>query len=1147
MSDDELFGSETTSDYESESSPYSETSVGGPARSSSDAALVLPFRRKKVTAYDGKKTKSKLTGFDLDYKLVPPVIEQPKQHKPTDVSKHIEMYFTDNILAVSTTKNTATFNINDVQRYIQFARDFGNMVAGNIIVGVHYTLVGEMFDDLLTISYVKRSTPVKLNEREGIRELITNYYRMDPSVLVFHFDPTLYLDLVVTSSALFPSYFYDGKIESGYIKLDLVSRKFSQDNIIKAIMEAINYVPPKNMVEARRNDILNKKLEFMTARQRKAIFEMINKLRENTEVEMSLGRFSGKYIPGITKEEFYNLKQKLEERTGKKPHVEESKVTLQKDGNVRKVEYGKRVIYEEKTRDYKNKVDNIDFGWRVTSSTEKAVSKPSKFVAGKVRNRKRYTFKIDNYVIDMTEVSTPSESNNYEVEVEFGKKIKIDEVVRAMEFVYLLYRGVDSFDDISSDVDITQVINEHNRLFINDNKDSRGDLPSDRLYDARNKPVNLKINELLKPANSWSMTVKYDGERRMLFITRAGTYLINAPNTILRIGDGDEMLSGTLIDGELMEADGTFYAFDILFLRRVDIRRTTFPRRYEQIPNLYNSPVMGDYKYKVKEYLIGGDLYYNVTKTYKKMLELGDKSDGIIYQSNGYYINRDTYKWKPADKMTIDFHVDKETLKLMSSVTKGKKQFLIDFRKAPNNKLNPRKVMFDGVDLRGKIVEFVWDRKHKEFVPIRVRTDRDAPNNINIAIDVWYDIMDPILSTTICGDDLVIMRKYHNRVKTLLIDKEIKFNMYAKNARVQIVINNEVKGYANIIEHRGANIYRIINEYDGEIEDIDSKYMRYTGTKGKRILDIGTGRGGDIGKYENAGVKVLFAVEPNNDNIKELKRRVSLLEKQKKGELSMDIVYINDKAENVQELTKQIGEYVKDKPETVQHTPVNDVTSFFSLTFFFKDKETYDKLIKLVSDFVPAGGKFMGICFDGERVRNELSKNSGILEGSVYNMNDDHPFVIKTKKSSGKELELGDTVEVNISDSTSMVKSQTEWLVDFDRLTTDLNERGFIKERDEFLDSGVVFNTLPEGAKEFSSLNRLFVFRKPNKRDMMPENVLEKVIKEQMLEESKPKLGTEPKARKTDEREEYVESEDGEAERSEEDKIDLDFEEVDEY
>ena len=64
---------------------------------------------------------------------------------------------------------------------------------------------------------------------------------------------------------------------------------------------------------------------------------------------------------------------------------------------------------------------------------------------------------------------------------------------------------------------------------------------------------------------------------------------------------------------------------------------------------------------------------------------------------------------------------------------------------------------------------------------------------------------------------------------------------------------------------------------------------------------------------------------------------------------------------------------------------------------------------------------------------------------------------------------------------------------------------------------------------------------------MALENVLEKEIKEQMLKETKPKLGTEPKAQKTDEHE-YGESEDGEAERSEEDdKIDLDFDELDEY
>ena len=181
----------------------------------------------------------------------------------------------------------------------------------------------------------------------------------------------------------------------------------------------------------------------------------------------------------------------------------------------------------------------------------------------------------------------------------------------------------------------------------------------------------------------------------------------------------------------------------------------------------------------------------------------------------------DLCKWKPREKMTIDFTIyrDERGIIHLYSIERGQ---LVPFQ---GSNFYP---LTDGVDTEhpftknvsdGTIVEYRYDATKEQLVPERTRSDRVKPNSMETAISNWDWIMDPITEAILTGHAFYLVFRYHNRIKGYLIDNAMK-----------------------------------------------------QGTPGERksILNIGAGRGGDSRKMKGARV---VEVEPNRDYIPELIRR----------------------------------------------------------------------------------------------------------------------------------------------------------------------------------------------------------------------------------------------------------------------------------
>lgn len=462
-------------------------------------------------------------------------------------------------------------------------------------------------------------------------------------------------------------------------------------------------------------------------------------------------------------------------------------------------------------------------------------------------------------------------------------------------------------------------------------------------------------------------TLKLNGDRMFLLILKDTCWLLSPPYTVVKFGNIlDEQYDGTLLDGELLYFEGrlSFKVFDVLFFKSKDVRRVPFIKKDNSIITVNNlkhvlskcrhdtisdindniiSPIWGEFS--IKKFYIEGDIYQrmrNAAEDYTT-LSSNDKSkdivDGIIIQGGGFYINKDTFKWKPQDQLTIDFKfipATKEDINPSGPITLSnyhKSCYLGVKRddKAPNYldikdgyvvfstlpktssvykgriKCNGIVTFKNGTDCAnwsGSIVECKWDGL-VNFQPIRIRDDRTQPNNYGTAIDVWYDILNPIDLSTICGTNLVTMRKFHNRVK----------------------------------------------------EEMLRAYLRPDDI----IIDIGSGRGGDINKWRDLKLKKIYAIEPNLDNSEELERRYTSEKSNLKIKMS-DVEILNIGAQDTEVIHTKIGD---DK--------IRAICSFFSMTYFGESQEIYDNFLKTI-DLIPQEGFFIGAVMDGKRTE-DLLKN----------------------------------------------------------------------------------------------------------------------------------------------------------------------------
>ena len=472
------------------------------------------------------------------------------------------------------------------------------------------------------------------------------------------------------------------------------------------------------------------------------------------------------------------------------------------------------------------------------------------------------------------------------------------------------------------------------------------------LTEARNITVgDLRSGGLINGKFLYDISDKAEGFRIMLIICKLGIWLVSPPfeANLISLPTNSNSLYTTILDCELIPNDsehrigarspGMEYwvkVIDGMVIEGIDIRLQKRPQRYIQTQlyvndnkEIYNEyieismgmqrPLTSDENpfEEVSSVIYSLDIIDDIIDANKVMKY---KTDGVIFTpSNREYgiscdvEKRTILKWK--DIVTVDLRVEKIEGKIeLKYIDKNRTYHLFTGSKKKrfdNNTMIDTNNQIIKDAQNGAIVEFMWDISREKMVPLKFRHDKNNANVDFVAISNWNAMAvesEIITKDAITGNSNFLMKKYHNMIKSEMI----------------------------------ADLSNLV------------------------LLDIGSGRGADVGKWSKAGIKHVFCVEPDTQNIKELNDRLDSY-----GMLPK-VTIIKTIGENYKLITRTIREKFPNG--------VDVISMMDSLTFFWESPDHLENLKKTIHNNLKQGGKFIWKALNGSSVRNYMENNKSVKD-----------------------------------------------------------------------------------------------------------------------------------------------------------------------
>ena len=339
------------------------------------------------------------------------------------------------------------------------------------------------------------------------------------------------------------------------------------------------------------------------------------------------------------------------------------------------------------------------------------------------------------------------------------------------------------------------------------------------------------------------------------------------------------------------------------------------------------------------------------------------------------------------------------------------------------------------------------------------------------------------------------------------------------------------------------------------LQDFHNKYikneilLKRTLRGGNKILlDVACGKGGDLFKWLFNKARYVVGIDYSGDNIIDssngiYKRYVDALVEFGPNRVPKMAFVIGDSSKNIingeagstpeeSDMLRSIfGKYpikgtIPKYIETVMNGTFRagaDIAAcMFAIHYFFETSEKLDGFLKNLSDTVKIGGYFIGCCFDGNKIFN-LLKMTENGHSKVGNEGDIPIWTIKKDYDKDELSNDDESIGLGIDvEFISIGATHKEYLVPFELLKMKLSTIGFelldVNELKEFgLNSSTnTFDesykmaekigkkyTMPESVKQFSFLNRWFIFKRKGQTDI-PE--LPKIVLEEKVEEVEEKV-----------------------------------------
>ena len=624
----------------------------------------------------------------------------------------------------------------------------------------------------------------------------------------------------------------------------------------------------------------------------------------------------------------------------------------------------------------KQQLDEIErlYGIRCAQSIEEPIHirNPREYKETLKRHRVRQSFTYDSLRLDFTKV-TQGTGVFFEIECEYVKPGNLDVVPILLEIVKHIQGGV----KVMTIPELRQTAQSFHTLL----KTPRFPAPL---------PRTMTKDDIDVVSCAYSVTEKADGTRCLAYSDPKGfVYFIGRPKGkhTKCIYMGRSKVRNMVIDGELVGND--FYSFDALYykgdlrqhhlkdrlsylgkivmrMNKYDTVRTKF-----HIKTFYLSHNGGTIRMKIKDGISSSFIKKDIFQTAKEIYSKGNPKydlDGIIFtpMHMGYY-NERIFKWK--EQNTIDFYYSKGALHIAGN--KGTEYVNIPFAgldgqgtfevfkggkkiRVKNDIFMtslPDTVRYGKVDAKmfakyeNQVVECLY--KNGSFIPLKRRDDKVLANNVMVVNDAWRSVVFPFTLDDIKELQYTCVRRFHNRIKKHLIDAH----------------------------------------------------------KEKEILDIGSGAGGDIQKYINAGAKRVVGFD--------------IVPVKYPHPKHMTFIHMNKADYDIKNVLSEKG-----IPGMFDIVYVH-----FAAHYFFKDIHLLHQFMTNVSKSLRKGGKCIITMMDGAMIHSIFERH-GIGNESTIQMNkNDKPLCTLKRRYDTFQL-VGNTIEVMLHGTKYFDAPSVEYAVD---------------------------------------------------------------------------------------------------------------------
>ncbi len=617
-------------------------------------------------------------------------------------------------------------------------------------------------------------------------------------------------------------------------------------------------------------------------------------------------------------------------------------------------------------------------------------------------------------------------------------------------------------------------------------KDANRFKKSDGLKQLSNQVIeldkNMFLKDLLPEITKYYITDKIDGARAMLYIKDKTCHVITKDLSTFMIDSSPDTY---ILDCEAYEK--SYYIFDVMVFKGKSYIETPFEERmklFDEAKSLHES-------FQTKTFELLNEDFQEQIRAFKKRTVPYETDGLILTPRDGKYNTMKVYKYKPKDKLSVDFVIKKCPDRLLGispyMPKPGKTLYLLfsGMRQDTYTQLNLRflahyEEIFPGIDAKRPPKYFPYQFQPSDFTFGYLYWD----SNPSLDGEVGEFVCAPCIEAQPyeAGDDLWQLHRVREDRKVELA----RGNYYGNYFKVAELTWMSYKNPLVIedIDLKGANTY--FQQHDNILQKASRNFNSYVKAKifeqfagNEWVMDLASGKGQDLFRYSTYSFKNVVFLEIDSVALLELtKRKYDLSDSNPIG-IQMHQMDLNaDYKHNIERLSDI----------QIPSTGMDLIICNFAFHYFLQSRKSLLNIAKFIAHYLKPGGRFVMTTFDAKDILKLLNENSGnwtVNAGSQIKYSirktDTDP---KTYTSTVLEP-IGQKIDVLLPFSNDQY--YTEYMVNIDFIAEELQKLNFVLEIDqsfgEYLESFEKQNpkgyaSMDANDKKYSSLYHYYCFYK---------------------------------------------------------------------